>query len=292
MKTARLALVSASLLLAAAGAHAAIGFNRFQYQVPAGTPNATHFKVTLPVLAGGNTYSNLVLRRPTLGGTLKPPAVPAAGGPTAIFNGPRNNNAANPAFDIARNDRLDVYTRTILKNNWSFASRVDFYTGAGVAAIAADNAPVGGWQARNLPNTDSSGVVELTIDPSSPSAFSMSASIYRGMSYAAIESAFDAFLNISVNTPDIASDLLTNPTSHFSGATIAHSFDNVSLSGGDTLTVFLNNEFTADEGVIIVGTMDMGGGAIREFALAMAVPTPGAATLFSLAGLCAARRRR
>lgn len=289
MKTSNLVL-AAFTLVTAAGANAAIGFNRFQYQAPAGTPNATHFKVITPVLGGGNSYSNLILRRAFIGGILTAPGFPNAGGATAIFNGPRNNNAALPAFDIVRNNNVDVYTRTILKDNWSLATRVDFYTGAGVPAIAADAAPVGGWRVRNLPEADSSGIVDLIVDASSPT-FVLNASVYRGMSYSAIESAFDTFFNISMNTPDIPADLLSNPTSHFSGATLADSFNSISMSGGDTLSLFIS-EFGADEGVIVAGTMDMGAGNVREFAVAMAVPTPGAAALLSLAGLCTVRRRR
>lgn len=293
MKTSHLVSSASLVFLTAATASAAIGYNRFQYQVPAGTANANRFRVNLPAPAGmGNAYSHLVLRRPTIGGTLRPGAVPAAGGMTADISGNVNNNAANPAFTIARNNSLDVYTRTVVKDSWSFANSVQFFNAAApAAAVAVDNTPAGGWRAQNLPNADSSGLIELSVNTSSPS-FLISASIYRGMSYAAIESAFDAFFNASVNTPDIPDNLLSNPGSHFSGAVLADSFGPTSLNGGDTLSVFFSNGFGADEGVIVLGTVDLGGGNVREFAVAMAVPTPGAGALISLAGLCAVRRRR
>lgn len=290
MQSSRIVLASAYVLLAAASAHAAIGYNRFVYQAPAGTAPANRFRVNLPAPpGGGNAYSHLVLRRPTIGGTLKPAAVAAAGGMTGDISGPINNKVGNAAFTVARNNSLDVYTRTVVKDSWTLATQVQFFNAAG-AAIAVDNTPVGGWSAKNVPTSDSGGEVEFSLDPSA-SAITLTASVYRGMSYSSIEAAFDAFLNIPIDTPDIPDDLLSNPLAHFSGAVFGDSVTNMFLNGGDAFAFKFASQFGSDEGVMVVGSMDVGG-QVRNFAMAMAVPTPGASALLSLAGLCTLRRRR
>ncbi len=290
MQTSRIVLTAASLMLAVPSADAAIGYNRFQYQVPAGTAAANGFRVNLPAPAGmGNAYSDLVLRRPTIGGTLKPAAVAAAGGLTAMISGPLNNKAGNPAFTITRNNSLDVYTRTVVKDSWTLATQVQFFNG-GAAAVAVDNTPKGGWSVKNLPASDSGSEVGFVLDPSSSSVL-LTASVYRGMAYSAIEAAFNSFFNVPIDTPDIPDDLLSNPLTHFSGAFFVDTVSGVALSGGDSLTIGMASELGADEGVIVIGTLDVGG-QVREFAVAMAVPTPGACVLFSLAGLSVIRRRR
>lgn len=290
MQTSRIVLTAASLMLAAASADAAIGYNRFQYQVPAGTAAANGFRVNLPPPPGmGNAYSDLVLRRPTIGGTLKPAAVAAAGGLTAMISGPLNNKVGNPAFTITRNNSIDVYTRTVVKDSWTLATQVQFFNG-GAAAIAVDNTPKGGWSAKNLPASDSGSEVSFTLDPSASSVL-LTASVYRGMTYSAIEAAFNSFFNVPIDTPDIPNDLLANPLTHFSGALLVDTFSGVALSGGDSVSFGMASELAADEGVIVVGTLDIGG-QVREFAVAMAVPTPGASALLALCGLCVCRRRR
>jgi hypothetical protein len=258
----------ASLVVASivGAANADIGVTRFRYTVPFGTAAATRFDVTLPAPGRGNAYSNLVLRRPTLGGTLAPAAaVPANGGLVANISGRVNGNNANPFFTIARNNSVDVYTRTILNGNITLATRVDFFNG-GVAAIAADAAPRRQANVRNLPSRSADGTAELILDMETAESVSI-LSVARGYSYSAVEEYLSTML---AGLGDVPGEPLLNPIDYFPGLLVVYSEPNFTIGAGQTV-IDLGGELGPDEAVFVFGTFGTGTAA-RAFGALLAAP--------------------